>query len=200
MADLIGLLGVKGSGKTYTRNRLMSEIPNSTGLDFKDALFTMCADLMGFSIPTSEQEYDLFKLSVIGMHDSPDCVAESKALLARFPHLMTGRKLLQRLGTDVIRARMPNYWADIMAGKARRLLSMGTSVICADVRFMNEVRVLRELSDVAKVKFIFCDYRSGRYSATDAHESERLAQRLLEQGLKDGESITEAHFKQAEAA
>jgi len=194
--EVIGLLGVRGSGKTFTRNKILNDkntesvCAHAAALDFKDGLFEMVEDLLGFPVPTDEKEYDNFKSSVIGLHKGFVNRLISSFVDTATRDALTGRKVLQRVGTDMIRSRMPNYWVDIFVRKARNyVITQRLSVICADVRFPNEVRALINMADVAVPKFTFCDYRSPRYDATDTHPSEALAQTLLKMGFKDGQEI-----------
>jgi hypothetical protein len=115
----------------------------------------------------------------------------TQEILASYPQALTGRVLLQRLGTEVMRKRDPDYWAKEWRAKAFQQVSLGRGVAAADCRFPNELEVMRRLGGLCRVpvKFLFCDYRSPRYCATDPHESEQLAQQLLAQGYKDGEEI-----------
>ena len=50
-----------------------------------------------------------------------------------------GRKILQRIGTDVVRARDSNFWADIVARLINALDEEYDYYIIDDVRFPNEI-------------------------------------------------------------
>lgn len=197
MADVFGYVGVKGSGKTYRRDLAMQAYAYAVALDFKSELIDMCGDLLGFPVPKTEAEYERFKETIVGFSIDGDGFNDSAAMLAKYPNAMTGRKLLQRMGTDVVRKRAPDYWVDALLAKAKGCLAADTSVFCADVRFRNEVQALHALEGIAPVTFIFCDYHSPRYCAHDKHPSEELAQVLLGMGLKDGDTITKEHFEEA---
>lgn len=188
---IIGLIGVIGSGKTYRRDQYVKD--GFTPIDFKDSLIEMAEDLIGFKIT----DYDLFKENVVGLTGptgNPSKIAPRRMtddILFHFPHAMTGRALLQRLGTNVMRKRNPNYWVEAWVGKARHVLMRKGSVVCADCRFPNELKIIKQLATDHKheYKFIFCDYRSERYDASGRHESEKLAQEMLKRGFKDGQEI-----------
>ncbi len=86
-----------------------------------------------------------------------------------------------------MRKRDPKYWVKQFMKSAEDALFKGSSVVCADCRFPNEIQGVLEL--MVPTRFVFCDYRSERYNPNLDHESERLAQELLKSGLKDGEKI-----------
>lgn len=56
-----------------------------------------------------------------------------------------GRRLLQRLGTDVGREWDPDFSVKKWLDMACRQVKVGISVICDDLRFANEAAALREL-------------------------------------------------------
>lgn len=193
---VVGLVGVKGSGKTKRQQDLVAQ--GYVALDFKDALLDMASDLVGYDVRAN---YDYFKENLVGL-SAPAEIGPAlmqrrpphqitAEVLASYPLAMTGRLLLQRLGTEVMRKRNANYWADAWYDKAHSALYAGQRVVVADCRFPNEIRMMRQLaSDFhTQAQFIFCDYRSARYCATDPHESEHLAQHYLAQGYKDGEEV-----------
>jgi len=57
-----------------------------------------------------------------------------------------GRKLLQMIGTDVGRAYNPDIWVDKWAVKVTGLTSLGTCVIADDVRFQNEINMIKQMN------------------------------------------------------
>jgi hypothetical protein len=202
---IVGLIGVKGSGKTYRQQELVKQ--GYVALDFKDALLDMASDLVGYDIRTN---YDYFKENLLGLtkpqEPGPAFIQRYPAhkitaqVLAGYPEAMTGRVLLQRLGTEVMRKRDEDYWVNAWRRAAEDHLVHRRSIVVADCRFPNEMDAMRRLSKeysslvpgiTVPLKFIFCDYRSPRYCATDPHESEQLAQHYLAQGYKDGDEIRE---------
>lgn len=202
--EVVAFIGVIGSGKDHRKRELVAK--GYAPLDFKDALLEMASDLVGYDVTAS---YDYFKENLVGLtapaEIGPDFMRRrpphqiSAEVLAGYPQAMTGRRLLQRLGTEVMRKRDPDYWAKAWADKAYGLLREGKSVVCADCRFPNEVRWIRQVAsdfaalrnlDSLPARFIFCDYRSHRYNPEMDHGSERLAQQLLALGFKDGEEVS----------
>ena len=181
MPKITGFIGVVGSGKTYRRDALRTK--GFIAIDFKDALIDMVEDLVGFPI---RNDYEGFKERIIGM---PNAYID---MLDQCPEAMTGRRLLQRLGTEVMRKRDPNYWVNAWTKRANDAVNGGKSVVVADVRFQNEIDAIEDLGKKLGVEpnIVFCDYRSDRYDATSTHPSEALAQDLLQKGYKDGDEIT----------
>lgn len=64
-----------------------------------------------------------------------------------------GRKLLQELGTDVIRKKNPDYWVMFAVGFLRLFIDRWDYVLIPDCRFPNEIDVLKEAGfDVAHIR------------------------------------------------
>jgi len=197
---ITALLGVIGSGKDFQANQLV--FLGAAKIDFKDALLDMASDLVGFDV---RLDYGWFKKSLLGVRRPDNSFQEEHVramcneIVERNPDAMTGRMLLQRLGTDVMRKRDADYWADEWQRRAAAKLVEVESVVVADCRFLNEVRAIRELAKPFELnhEFVFCDYHSDQYDPNQAHESEKLAQALLKLGLHDGDKITPEHFRAA---
>lgn len=192
MKTITAFIGVIGSGKDYRAESMIRE-RGCVRIDFKDALIEMCSDLLGYDI---RPKYDAFKNHLLGLPlQEPNPLLqqvawqESVQMQERYPGLMTGRKLLQRLGTDVMRKRDPEYWVNAWKDSACELLDQGKDIVCADCRFENEILGIIRMTGYTS-NFIFCDYRSGRYDACSSHASERMAQKFLECGYKDGQTLT----------
>lgn len=197
MPEIISFLGVVGSGKNYNANKLVKD-KGFVHIDFKDSLLEMCSDLVGFDISA---DYDWFKSHLVGMRRPGNrlaeayCHTDTREMQSRHEGLLTGRTLLQRLGTEVMRKRDSEYWTNQFHLKVDVLMANEKNVVNSDCRFPNEVEAVRASGDF---KFIFCDYKSPRYDASMVHESEFLAQGLILVGLKDGDEIETSHFTQAE--
>jgi hypothetical protein len=189
---ITSFIGVIGSGKDHRAIEL--EKHGFVRIDFKDSLVELASDIAGYDI---KEDYEWFKTNIVGVKRPGNQFAEGfihadlRALATENPDLMTGRRLLQRLGTEGMRKRDPEYWVNRFVDKVIKVGAV--NIVNADCRFMNEVERLSRV----KAKFIFCDYHSSRYDATSKHESERLAQSLLQLGLKDGQEITAEHFELA---
>lgn len=202
---IVSFVGVVGSGKNFNQDLLVKQ--GYVALDFKDALLDMTEDLVGYKV---RENYDYFKENIVGL-TAPAASAHlamartpahniTSDLLRHYPAAMTGRRLLQRLGTEVMRKRDPDYWVNEWRRAATEHLYLRHNIAVADCRFPNEMDAIKRLSKYMSglvpgvtfpCKFIFCDYRSSRYDATLTHESEKLAQSLLAKGYKDGDEIRE---------
>ena len=174
---IVGLIGVAGAGKTYRREQFIKE--GFYPLDFKDELVKMCADLTGIRIQA--RAWETFK-SIVLKHD---------ATTATLPYEITGRQIAQRLATEVMRKRYPGHFTKTWCKAARPKLMCGRSIVCGDVRFLNEMQAIMRMAKRwnVKARFIFCDYRSDRHNATLDHDSEKLAQTMLAAGYKDGDEV-----------
>jgi len=196
-------IGVIGSGKDYRSGRL--EESGYGRADFKDALLDMVSDIAGYDV---RADYEWFKDHPVGVMRPANPLAEAflrsewKDILQKHPEIITGRRLLQRVGTEAIRKRHPNYWVDQFVAKAEKTLSEGRGVANSDCRFFNEIESIKNfprgvLGGRVSSTFIFCDFRSARYNPKFDHASERLAQTFLGMGLRDGEIITDYQFSRA---
>ena len=196
---ITAFIGVIGSGKDYRAEQL--EKQGHFRVDFKDALVDMVSDLLGYNIRT---EYDWFKSAIAGVRRPLNPLMEGMArswmdpVIAANPDIATGRKLLQRMGTEVMRSRDAQYWAKQYAAQAKPILDAGNNVVTADCRFLNEVGAINHLDREAR--FVFCDYRSSRYSAHSRHPSESMAQALLSMGYGDGDEIKMESFVEMEVS
>lgn len=55
-----------------------------------------------------------------------------------------GRELLQRVGTDVIRAQRPDFWVDFIIEELKLFAGQWDYVLIPDARFPNEIDRLKE--------------------------------------------------------
>lgn len=194
MLEIISFMGVVGGGKNHKARQLAES--GYLHIDFKDALLDMCSDLVGYDV---REDYNWFKTHVVGIKRPSNrlleafCHTDTHDLVARFPHMMIGRRLLQRLGTEVMRKRDKDYWADRFIVAVKDAADKGEKdVVNSDCRFLNEVEAIKSIG--ARHRFVFCDFRSDRYDDSFDHESEMLAQALLKIGMKNGEEIQGRHF------
>lgn len=187
-------MGVMGSGKDYRADQAVAA--GAVRVDFKDELILMVNDIVGYDI---RGEYDWFKTALVGFRkpNNPiSCgvlVSVMNELKSMHPELLTGRQLLQNVGTDALRKRDPDYWVKQYIARTGKLLDEGATVVTADCRFENEVRAIWRLT--SKWKFVFTDYRSPRYDPRNAHPSEALAQAILSTGAADGQVIGRETFE-----
>lgn len=186
MSRLVAYLGVQGSGKDFSANKLIKQ--GYVKVAFADALRDMAWDVLGWT-PQNDHSYEWFKRLPIDKRVYINDTEEHKLKLLAIQSIsikedITGRQFLQNLGV-AMRSRDPNFWVMVAVSKIQKILEEGERVVVTDARFDNEIQSLKSLGS----KFIFCDYRSSRYNATDTHESEALAQRLLAEGYKDGQEV-----------
>lgn len=175
MPGLVCFIGCMGSGKDY-QSRLLVEKGYKL-INIGDSLREMAWDILGWT-PANDEEYEEFKKANIIFEGITE---------------LSGRKFLQNLGTEAIRKRFPNFWIDLWKNKIKSELSSGNNVVCSDIRFLKEIETAISISP--EVKVIFCDYRSERYNSTDTHESEKLAQMVLNDGYNDGDTISHQYLK-----
>lgn len=188
-------IGVMGAGKDFRADKLKAE--GHVRIDFKDELVDLVSDIVGWDV---RPEYAWFKEAIVGWRKPANPLVEAfmrsemSEIVRKHPDTITGRKMLQRVGTEAMRKRDPNYWVKQFARKVSATIGMAgvPGIVVADCRFANEVQAIRGIGDC---RFYFCDYRSERYDPSTDHESERLAQALLRLDLKDGQEITPHHFE-----
>lgn len=190
---IYSFIGVIGSGKDVRATRLANI--GAARVDFKDGLLDLASDIAGYDV---RLEYEWFKKNIVGVKRPPNKFQEAfvftdrRQIMNENPDVMTGRRLLQRLGTEGMRKRDEDYWVNQYTSRVRDILARGRAVATADCRFPNEVLAIQRLD--SKAQFVFCDYRSERYDPTSNHPSEHLAQRLLAMGLKHEQIIEKQHF------
>lgn len=145
---IIGLCGFKGSGKSFTANRIKAELETKIFgvkiISFADGLREMTYKLMGTDL--NAQEYSEFKEKDFKMELSGKTIS------------FTGRELLQKLGTDVLRKINDNIWIDIMKEKVLSIKNDKSAdvIIIDDIRFENELEFVKSLrSNDVGIKVIF---------------------------------------------
>lgn len=172
LIKIYGFCGVMGSGKGY-RCQKLKEQEGFLQIDFADCLREMVWKMLDWS-PANAEEYDLFK--------------KGEMFIPKYGKL-NGRLLLQRIGATM-REIDADFWAKQWKETVERAISMGyTNICCSDLRYENEIEILKSFRNKAKVVIEFCDYHSERYNAESTHESEAMAIKLLKDGMKDGDLI-----------
>lgn len=84
-----------------------------------------------------------------------------------------GRRLLQYVGTDVVRKKKPNFWVDYMIDILTLFDGEWDYVIIPDTRFPNEIDALKNKGfDVISVKVIRMNYDNGLSDEAKNHISE----------------------------
>lgn len=181
VAELIVAVGTMGSGKDYYCNSLVTE--GYQHINFADEVREFAWDILGWE-PRDDKEYARFKDNytlTLNQHIDNG--------IFRLPiHHLTGRELLQHIGTELMRKRDPDYWVNFWYEKTMQALVLGGKVCCSDARFPNEIRKI--LDNFKNFKFIFCNYNSDRRHDDNPHISELLSQELLKMGYKHREEIS----------
>ena len=65
-----------------------------------------------------------------------------------------GRTLLQHVGTDVVRAKQPNYWVDFAKDFLKLFENEWDYVLIPDCRFPNEVEVMKSKFDAIHLRVV----------------------------------------------
>ena len=65
-----------------------------------------------------------------------------------------GRTLLQRVGTDVVRTQVPNYWVDFVSSILILFNDEWDYVLIPDCRFPNEINHMQAFFDVTHIRII----------------------------------------------
>lgn len=84
-----------------------------------------------------------------------------------------GRRILQYVGTDVIRAKQPDYWVDFATGFLRLFPDEWDYVLIPDCRFPNEVDCLGQAGfDMMHVRIVRPGFKSPLSPEQQMHPSE----------------------------
>lgn len=84
-----------------------------------------------------------------------------------------GRSLLQYVGTDIVRAKQPNFWVDFVADILTYFNEDWDYVIIPDTRFPNEFNRLKEKGlDAIHLRVVRPDFVSPLTAEQQAHPSE----------------------------
>lgn len=82
-----------------------------------------------------------------------------------------GRSLLQRLGTDIVRKRNPNYWVDYIVDLLWTYYGQWDYVLIPDARFPNEIEAMKLEFDCVSLK-VESEYDSTLTEEQRNHPSE----------------------------
>lgn len=84
-----------------------------------------------------------------------------------------GRRILQYVGTDIIRAQRPNYWVDFLTGFLELFKNEWDYVLIPDCRFPNEIDEMRSRGfDVAALRVRRENFTSPLTEEQQKHPSE----------------------------
>jgi len=186
--EIIGLIGVIGSGKTYLSNTYKNQ-------GFQELSFAQsCKDLLWEVLqwkPVSQEEENKFK-------DEYEICIKNK----NDSYNISGRNLIINFSERIKENVSKSIWADLLITKIKKgIINDYNKFIISDVRFFNEVLALKNFYDYRRIdhrdqielKFIFCNYKSDRYSIID-DKSEHLAQKMLKKGYEHLDVIPLEHL------
>ena len=95
-----------------------------------------------------------------------------------------GRDLLQRIGTDIIRAKNPNYWVDFVIDFLKLVPTEWDYVIIPDTRFPNEVFSMKEaFPGTLHVRIIRPNFDNGLSVEQQNHISETALDNITPDGI-----------------
>lgn len=84
-----------------------------------------------------------------------------------------GRRLLQYVGTDVVRAQSPDYWVNFIVGILTMFKNQWDYVLIPDTRFPNECELMNHYGfDTAVVRVVRPNHQSRLTAEQLAHPSE----------------------------
>jgi len=109
-----------------------------------------------------------------------------------------GRTLLQKVGTDYIRNKYPNFWVDYVIGVVTSFQDQWDYVLIPDVRFPNEIYRWESCEDVEVIRLrVNRDgYESVLTPEQQAHESETaLDGYLFDYIIKNDKGLCELNEK-----
>lgn len=177
--DIVGLIGVIGSGKDYLSNTYLDK--GFKRLAFADSSKDLLWEVLQWK-PISEKEEidfkDSYKLYIDNNKNDFHRIS-GRELIISF-----SEKLKENFGKDI--------WIDNLIMKIKKgIVKEYNKFIITDVRFVDEVYKIKdfcsyrekEYKDKVNLKFVFCNYNSDRYSIIN-NPSEFLAQSLIKKGYE----------------
>lgn len=134
---IIGLVGLKGSGKDTTADYIIKNYPNWEKDSFAAVLKDITSVLFG---------WDRKMLAGETVEDRAKREEKDEYWSNKFGRDITPRNMLQFLGTDVLRTHLhEDIWVNALE---RKILNTDKNVIITDCRFKNEIDMLRQLGAV----------------------------------------------------
>ena len=95
-----------------------------------------------------------------------------------------GRTLLQRVGTDTVRAQKPNYWVDFVIDFLKLFPNEWDYVLIPDTRFPNEVFSMKEaFPNTIHVRVIRPNFDNGLSIEQQKHISETALDEIQPDGV-----------------
>jgi hypothetical protein len=136
---LIAVTGKSGSGKTTIQNHLVSK--GYIAVNFADRLKDTVSVLFGWDRELLE---GATKQSRFWREEKDEFWSEK--LKDKFPDGCTPRRVLQFFGTEVVRNNISlNFWCVCVEKKIVDLLKSGQGVVVGDLRFPEELELIKKL-------------------------------------------------------
>ena len=199
MRKIIAFVGPKNGGKDYALEQFKNSangVDAILSVDFSDGIRDFVRILTfgqadkSISVDVNSQQYrdwkekDVFKIK--------DWCTSNDG----YPHIATGRDLLIRIGEGAKELFGEKVWAKYTANKIYEFLrsvddDSNVLVLVGSVRFYYEAAELVKLAEEfnCTIDFIFCNFNNAT-KGVKVHETEKLAQRFVDQDIKHREVIT----------
>lgn len=134
MKKIIGVCGLKGAGKDTIGDIICKNDDSFVKMSFADTLKDITAILMGW-------DRELLQGSTIESREWREKADDYWS--DKFGKMITPRIILQELGTNVLRNQfLQSIWVDSLQ---KKLMEMDKNVVITDVRFPNEIDMIKEL-------------------------------------------------------
>lgn len=112
-----------------------------------------------------------------------------------------GRRLLQYIGTDVVRAKNPDFWANFLADALKMFEDKWYYVLIPDVRFPNEIEKINDKGfNYSTIRVIRPNFDNHLTGSQNAHKSEialdgvEMDYTLINNGTLDDLKIKISHM------
>lgn len=134
MTKVIGICGLKGAGKDTIGDIICKNDDSFVKMSFADTLKDITAILMGWDRKLLQGD----TIESREWREKADDYWSDK-----FGKMITPRIILQELGTNVLRNQfLQSIWVDSLQ---KKLMEMDKNVVITDVRFPNEIDMIKEL-------------------------------------------------------
>lgn len=169
MRKLIAFIGVEGSGKGYSCQRLLMT-RGFIKLSFANCLRDIAFKTIGMTFEEGMKNYEKLKQTSLINN-------------------LNFRNILENLGSAV-RKYDEDFWARSIL---KDIEGTPRNVCIDDLRYPNEYRILKDYCSKNNIDFkvVFTDYHSERYKDNNPHESAALANYLKGLGYKDQDYVDE---------
>jgi hypothetical protein len=137
---LLGFTGKMRSGKTTACDYITDNYPNFVRVGFTEALNAEIKQNFG---PLLDEMLEVYFHQADMASDGTKYNITLDWLFQNKPPLI--RKLQQCYGTEVRRNDDPDYWVKLWKKTVEAHLTEGRSVLCDNVRFLNEEKAVNEL-------------------------------------------------------